>query len=77
MENKYTPEQIADIKEREEKALKALTDLQLNPSAIVQKVNIGQDVFADKVIPYLQDLKYANPETPSDPAPEIEEPVEA
>lgn len=58
---KYTDEQIADIEAREKEALETLTRLQLNPSAIIHKVNLGNDTFADKVTPYLADLKYAQP----------------
>lgn len=71
--DKYSPEEIADIQEREKKALEMLKELQLNPSAQVVKVNIGNDVFADRVIPYLADLKYKKDE----PIKKIEEPVES
>lgn len=54
----YTKEQITDIEEREAKALKMLKELELTPAAQVQKVNIGNDIFADKLQPFLQDLKY-------------------
>lgn len=54
----YTPEEVKDIQEREAKALAALKELQLTPAASVQKVNIGGDVFADKLIPFLKDIKF-------------------
>lgn len=57
----YSEEEIKDIKERVEKAETMLKELQLFPSAVVQKVKVGaenEDVFADKVICYLQDSKY-------------------
>lgn len=56
--NQYTPEQEKDIREREAKAIEHLKELQLSPAAILQKVNVGNDMFVDKVIPYLQDFKY-------------------
>lgn len=65
--NNYTQEQVEDIKEREAKALDTLKELNLTPACQVFKVNVGNDTFADKVVPYLQDTKYANPtkaETP-------------
>lgn len=60
----YTAEQIKDITEREAKALAFLKEQQLTPSAVVQKINIGDDVFVDKVVPYLQDIKYAPTPSP-------------
>ena len=54
----YSEEQKVDITEREKKALEMLKDLQLTPAAQVSKVQMGNDVFADKVTPFLQDLKY-------------------
>lgn len=54
----YTEEQKKEIKEREAKALAFLKELQLTPACQVIKVNIGDDTFADKFIPYLQDTKY-------------------
>lgn len=54
----YTKEQQKDIEERVVKGLATLKDLGLFPSAIVQKVNIGDNMFADKVICYLQDSKF-------------------
>ncbi len=55
---KYTEEQIKDVEEREAKALAFLKELQLTPAAVVQKTNIGNDIFVDKVVCYLQDIKY-------------------
>jgi len=57
MEN-YTKEQIEDITKREKEALEALKKLELTPAAQVSKQNIGNDVFVDKVVCYLQDIKY-------------------
>lgn len=56
---KYTDAQIAEITVREKKALDILRGMDLTPSAVMQKVNLGNDIFADKVVPYLQDLRYA------------------
>lgn len=69
---KYTPEQIKDITEREAKGLQALKDLQLTPACAVQKINVGNDVFADKVNAYLQDTKYTEFPTLDIPVPEQE-----
>ena len=55
---KYTQEQIKDITDREAKALELLKELQLTPAASVSKVNMGNDTFSDKVVCYLQDIKY-------------------
>jgi len=54
----YSEEEIKDITERTEKAIKLLGELNLYPTAQVLKVNMGDDVFGDKVIAYLQDNKY-------------------
>lgn len=54
----YTKEQIEDITKREKECLDFLKEHQMTPSCQIQKVNMGNDVFADKVIPFLMDLKY-------------------
>lgn len=54
----YTDDQIKDIQEREAMGLKMLKELELTPAALLTKVNTGNDLFADKVQPYLQDTKY-------------------
>lgn len=56
-----TSDQRKDIEDRVAKAKKALEDLQLKPTASVQSVNLGDDVFAQKVIVYLQDSKFLSP----------------
>lgn len=61
----YTPEQIADITAREKKALAYLKEMELTPAAAFNKVNIGNDVFGDKLTPYLQDTKYTQPNAPT------------
>ncbi len=58
MSQLYTEEQITDIKDRETRALDFLKMVELTPAAILTKVNVGNDIFADKVQPFLQDLKY-------------------
>lgn len=54
-------EQREDIEERVAKAKKTLVDLQLQPTASVQAINVGDDVFAQKVVVYLADSKYLSP----------------
>jgi hypothetical protein len=57
----YTEEQKKDIQERVTKAEEMLKELQLFPSAVIQKVKVGdesKDIFADNIICYLQDSKY-------------------
>jgi len=54
----YSLEEQKDIEERVKKAQEVLKELQLFPTAQVIKVNLGDDVFADKIIAYLQDAKY-------------------
>lgn len=58
MNQKYTDEQVKDIQEREAKAIEALKELQMTLSAQVVAVNVGDNTFANKVIPYLSDMKY-------------------
>ena len=74
--DKYTPEQVTDITTRETKALAALKELQLTPAAQIYKVNIGNDIFADKLVPYLADIKYIKQnETPKEPVKTDKKPV--
>lgn len=77
----FSPEQIKDIQEREAKGLEALKALDLTPSAIVSKQNIGNDVFADKVTPFLKDIRYSDKVSPLQKndinPPESKEPVGA
>lgn len=57
----YTKEQVEEVKEREKKALAMLKELELTPAAQTFSVNIGkegEDVFAIRIVPYLQDTKY-------------------
>lgn len=62
---KYSPEEIADIQKREKKAIEALKELELTPSATINIVNLGTvdpklaDSFTFKVTPFLNDLKYS------------------
>lgn len=63
--NNLSDEQIKDIKDRELKALESLKELQLTPAAQMIKVNVGDDIFADRVVPYLQDIKYSGKGIPS------------
>lgn len=73
MQTEYTEAQIKDIKERELKGLQALKDLSLTPSAQLTSVNTGGDIFATKVTPFLQDLKYMPKQ--EDSTPEKDEPT--
>lgn len=73
----YTEEMKKDIQTREKKALQCLKDLELTPAAQVYKQNIGNDMFVDKVTPYLQDLKYKENEETKKSMEETPEPVEA
>lgn len=57
----YTEEQRADIEARVEKAKVALAELQLQPAAFVSPSNVGDDVFAFKVLGFLQDTKFTSP----------------
>lgn len=56
----YSEEQKKDIEERVAKANETLKELNLFPSAVVQKVKISdkEDVFADQIICFLADSKY-------------------
>lgn len=54
----YSDDMKADINERVAKAKKLLEELQLQPQASVQSVNMGDDIFAQKIIVYLQDVRY-------------------
>lgn len=54
----YTEEMKREIEVRINKASKMLEELQLKPLASVQSINTGDDIFAHKVIVYLQDTRY-------------------
>jgi len=58
----YTQEQKDDINERTAKAIEMLKELNLYPQAQVTKgritTNDGQELFADRVQPFLADTKY-------------------
>lgn len=60
-------EQKQDIESRVEEARKMLEDLHLRPSSQVSTVNMGNDVFAHKVLSYLQDTKYTSQISPIQP----------
>lgn len=60
----YTTEQIADIREREAKGLAALKELGLTPGCGAQMVNLGDDTFGIKLIPYLQDTRHTPQPSP-------------
>lgn len=58
MATNYTQEQIDDIKKREQEGLDALKKLNLTPACQIVKENMGNDLFADRLYPYLQDTKF-------------------
>lgn len=64
--NDLTEEQRKDIDKRVAQASKALTDLNLTPKASVQATNTGNDIFALKVVVYLEDNKFLSPITKND-----------
>lgn len=72
----YSEEQIKDITEREKKGLEALKALQLTPAAQISKVNLGNDTFGDKLIPYLADVKYTPTPSPLQTEEKKDEPTE-
>lgn len=71
----YTEEQVKDITEREQKGLEALKALNLTPAAQISKVQMGSDIFADKLIPFLQDTKYTSTPSPLQVEAKTDEPV--
>lgn len=68
METKYTSEQVKDIEAREKEALETLKKLELTPACQIIKVNLDDDVFADRLYPYLADTKYSKKEVRTEPA---------
>lgn len=61
MNTKYNDKEVADITQREKECLEFLQKKFMTPSAVVQKYRLaieGVDVYADQVIPFLQDFKY-------------------
>lgn len=59
MSNKqYSEDEIKDIRGREAEALEYLKTMKLNLACMPQLVNIGNDTFAVKLHPFLQDTKY-------------------
>lgn len=58
----YTQEQKADIEVRFKEAVEFLKSKEINIAASVQKINVGNDIFADKVSAFLVDTKYSNKE---------------
>lgn len=64
--NDLTPVQRMDIEDRVAKAKKMLEELQLQPTASVSSVNVGNDVFSQKVVVYLQDHKFLSPLSSTD-----------
>lgn len=69
----YTQEQKDDIQARFKLAADFLKENELNVAASVHKVNIGNDIFADKVEAFLVDTKYAPKESVPSPFNEVED----
>ena len=63
----FTKKQIEDITARELKCLEFLKENQMCPSVKMVAVNVGQDCFAMKAIPFLNDLKYQENSEPTKP----------
>lgn len=64
--NELTKEQVKDIEDRVAKAKDTLESLQLRPTASVQSVNVGDDIFSQMVTVYLRDTKFISPITSKD-----------
>jgi len=62
MNQKYTDAQVTDITAREKEAVDFLKKIQMTVSAQVVSVNVGDNTFAQKVVPYLADMKYTEQE---------------
>jgi len=62
----YSEAQIKDVKDRELKGIEALKALHLTPAISMQMVNIGDDTFAIKPVPYLQDTLYTPTKSPDE-----------
>lgn len=60
----YSDEQIKDIKKREEAALAFLKNVQLTPAVQMYAMNVGNDTFGFKPVPFLQDTKYTAQPSP-------------
>lgn len=56
----YSEDQKKDINERVEKAKQFLLENNLQPGVVMQAINLRDDVFGMKPIPYLQDTFYKN-----------------
>jgi len=66
-ETEYTEEQKTDINERVAKAVETLKELNLRVACVSSMVNTGNDVFAIKLQPYLQDVLYTAMPSPIQP----------
>ncbi len=59
MGNELTKEQQLDIANRVKEAHEVLKKLDLTVACQIAKENLGNDVFGDRLYPYLQDTKYS------------------
>ena len=62
----FTQKQIEDITARELKCLEFLKENQMCPSVKMVALNVGNDCFCMKPIPFLNDLKYQEQVKPQD-----------
>ena len=62
----FSDEQIKDITARELECLEFLKSHNMCPSVKIVAVNVGNDCFAMKAIPFLNDLKYQEKVLPQD-----------
>lgn len=60
----YSESEKADILEREKKCLEFLKEQQMTPSCAPMLVNMGDDTFGIKLIPFLKDFKYDKQPSP-------------
>jgi hypothetical protein len=68
----YSTEQIEDIKQRTQKVIDLLKELELDIQAQVIAMDTGNNIFGVKVIPFLKDLKFIpKPDTSEPEAPKI------
>lgn len=58
MKKTYTPEEIEDIKKRQQEVIDFLKEKQVNPIAYLSYHNLGDDTFSTKVDIILQDTKF-------------------
>ncbi len=55
----YTQEQREDIKSRGQEVASFLKEKEMELGAQINKVNVGENLFVDQLVPVLKDTKYA------------------